>query len=72
MADSLPVDGLCGTYPSKSDRIITSGLPTNRPEPHFAPYNFIPRSIFPAALQGGAPCMGGFDSRALDIANVQA
>jgi hypothetical protein len=25
-------NGLCGSYPTKPDRIITSGLPTTRPE----------------------------------------
>jgi hypothetical protein len=30
---ALPIyHGVCGSYPSKTDRTITSGLPTIRPE----------------------------------------
>ena len=32
MSDCARVKGLCGSYPSKPDRLIISGLPTTRPE----------------------------------------
>jgi hypothetical protein len=39
-----PSDGLCGSYPSKPDRIIISGLPTIHPEPRLS----LPTTPFPA------------------------
>ena len=33
-------DGLCGSYASKPERTITSGLPTTRPQPYLRTFTF--------------------------------